>query len=185
MNKKGIELSINFLVMLILGLVLLGGALYIGLQLFDQAQSTVEQSQASAQKELEQAQCSQLEVSCVVGNHKKLAKGTTGFVGIVLDNTQKDSSATYSITSVTLVKAYDLSDQEITSASSQVTVVHIDSVQPSRVAGPQESAKLALYLTPSKKAQVGQYIYEAVITQTLDDGSSTQQTIPITIRVSD
>jgi hypothetical protein len=185
MNKKGIELSINFLVMLILGLVLLGGAIYIGLQLFSQAQSTVEQSQKSAQAELEQAQCSQIEVSCVIGNHKKIARGTISYIGLVLENTHETDDATYAITSVDLVKAYTADDQEIDMvvAESSVKPIYGDSYQPQRVAPPQSVAKLAVYFSATKQAKIGQYIYSVQVTQTVSSGAVIEQSYPVTLRV--
>lgn len=112
MDKQGVELSVNFLVMFILAIVIffLGiGLLYV---IFGEAQTVQGQTQDEIDDRLAMLRCPSQDVICVIGEREVHQKGRFVLYGLFLYNPYHDRQVTYTVT-ITPGVAVDGSHQTI------------------------------------------------------------------------
>ena len=86
MNKKGIELSVNFLVSFILAFVVFGFGLYFATTISDQAFDQAEVTEDFLAERIDQIACSSNEKVCISNNYAELSRGDTATVGVFINN---------------------------------------------------------------------------------------------------
>lgn len=85
-NKKGIELSVNFIVMLILAIVLFGFGLYFAGSLFEKSESITEKTFEDFDRQTEDLACSTAEKVCIPTTTKSVGGEGYVIVSIIVEN---------------------------------------------------------------------------------------------------
>ena len=111
MNKKGMELSINFIVILIITLIVFGGCLYIAANLFKNIDKLKDQMDKQTQDRLESMITSGNEEVVIAFNKKEVKIGDAAIFGIGVLNTL-GSQAEFSIT-IQPSQAFDIKGQQL------------------------------------------------------------------------
>ena len=83
-NKKGITLSVNFLVVIILALVILGFSVYFLASIISRAKGLGEMTQQDLDKKIESIQCEG--IVCIPINYKQIERGKFDIFGIKIYN---------------------------------------------------------------------------------------------------
>src|SRR3989344_582050 len=90
LNRKGIELSVNFLVMVILAIVLFGLGIIFARNLFNSSTALVSTSQDQLDAAIENMYCTANEIVCINLNSKTLPRGTAKVFGVNVVNAYQD-----------------------------------------------------------------------------------------------
>lgn len=88
-KKAAIELSMNFLVIIILAIVILGFSFYLFFSVYGKAQELGELTQAQLNERVEELQCDG--VVCISSNYQKLHRGKFHLFGVKITNTGEES----------------------------------------------------------------------------------------------
>jgi hypothetical protein len=86
MNKKGIELSVNFLVTFILAFVVFGFGIYFASTISDEAFSQADVTEEFLNQRIQQIACSSSDKICISNNYAELRRGDTEAVGVFINN---------------------------------------------------------------------------------------------------
>jgi hypothetical protein len=86
LNKRGVELTINFIVMLILGLAVLSGSIVLTKNLFSKATEYKAQVDAQTQDEIRRLITSGNQLVVVYPGNKQVARGKFGSFGVGVNN---------------------------------------------------------------------------------------------------
>lgn len=96
MNKKAaVELSMNFLVIVILAVVIVGFSFYIFFTIFGKAEELSELTQERLNERVEALQCDG--VVCMPSTYKKLPRGKSHLFGVKILNTGDDGEFTLDV----------------------------------------------------------------------------------------
>ena len=85
-GKKGIELSVNFIVMLILAIVLFGFGLYFARELFSASGEITEQAFEKFDKEVENLACATADKVCIPVSTKSTGGGNHVVMAVMVEN---------------------------------------------------------------------------------------------------
>ena len=107
-SKKGIELSVNFLVMFILGIVVFGMGIYFVQVITSQAFDANQYTQDYLNAQIESISCSARDKVCITNNFQNLRRGDVEFVGLTIYNYGEDE-LDFTITP-NFRRAYNLDD---------------------------------------------------------------------------
>lgn len=86
LTKKGIELSVNFMVMLILAIVLFGFGMYFARELFTTSGGITERAFDEFDQQIEDLACSSADKVCVPVSTKSVGGDGYAIMGIVVEN---------------------------------------------------------------------------------------------------
>ncbi len=114
-NKRGIELTINFIVMLILGIAMLSGAIILTTKLFSKAKKYQDQVDSNTQAEIKKLITSSNDQVIIYPARKTMARKDTATFGVGVQNTLKTTpgkSDDFTL-SVTFAKAYTSDKQTL------------------------------------------------------------------------
>ncbi len=122
-NKRGIELTINFIVMLILGIAMLSGAIILTTKLFGKAKKYQDQVDSNTQAEIKKLITSSNDQVIIYPARKTMARKESATFGIGVQNTLKNSlgkSDDFTI-SVSFGKAYTSNKQPLCDRNDETT----------------------------------------------------------------
>ncbi|MBI1969649.1 hypothetical protein HYS48_03050 [Candidatus Woesearchaeota archaeon] len=91
-SKKGVELSINFLVTFIFGIILFAFGVIFATRLFQQAGDISRMSQEQLDKSVEELTCTKDQEVCLSASTKALQRGQDHVFGVNVVNTYKDAT---------------------------------------------------------------------------------------------
>ena len=108
-NKKGIELTINFIVMLILGMAMLSGALVLSSKLFTKAQSYQAVVDKNTQQQIMDIIRDTDSLVVIYPSRKTISRKKSDVFGIGVQNIRTDSQSSGDVFNIALTfnKAYD------------------------------------------------------------------------------
>ena len=107
MKKKGIELTVNFMVMFILAIVVFGFGIYFITKLFQGGQDIYEQHAGSMQSAVEKLRCEETDLICMNRYRTEIRRGESDFLAISIKNRRGQSvDLRFEITNIA---AYDKS----------------------------------------------------------------------------
>src|SRR3989338_2900893 len=113
-NKRGIELTVNFIVMLILGIAMLSGAIILTTKLFGKAKKYQDQVDSNTQAEIKKLITSSNDQVIIYPARKTMARKDTASFGVGVQNTLKTAGKSDEFTiSVAFVKAYKSDKQPL------------------------------------------------------------------------
>ena len=110
MNKKGFELSINFIVMLVLAIAVFGFGLYFAKQLFSQGEQIKAQLDKNTESDIEEL-LSRGETVAIPISAKTVDSGDLAIFGLGIMNVRGEQE-TFSV-AITCTKALDRRDNDI------------------------------------------------------------------------
>jgi len=156
-QKRGIELSVNFLVMLILGLAIFSVGLYIANEVFTKSyqQAKVLDDDIKFAIENDLRDISQ-EVS--IGLHRKTSeRGGSGSFGIGIANRDDDPHV------YTVIKTFKTHETELSTTGSEITFPTIGQDLSKITLKPHETKILTLPFFVKKDAFSGIYSYQIIV----------------------
>lgn len=169
MNKKGIELSVNFLVIFILSIVMLSMGVMLIKNWYDSSIDIHQRISEQEQSQIESILARGEKVAIPIKS-KSIRRGEFELLGLGVLNI-KNSEQTFSA-GVIDVKAYDPNNQEIENPQSYMKV-NIEN--PSFTLKPNEIEKNTIFAKAEKNAQLGKYIY----TVEVNDSNSIRYGSPV------
>ncbi len=169
MNKNAIELSVNFLVMFIIGIVVFGMGIYIVQQIATQAFESDRYTQDYLDSQIESISCTARDKVCVTNNFQQLRRGEVGFIGLFIYNyNETANNATFTITPEP-VRAYDVDDAQMTEMYAdipdlqpnepRIIVVNEDVTIPAK-----QQQRIGLGVSIPDDAPSGRYVWNIEIT---------------------
>jgi len=155
-NKKGIELSVNFMVVVILSVVMLSLGLILIKQFFSKADDIKGTIEDATEKDMEDI-LTQDDTVAVPINRRVIERGKSDFFNLyvlnILGNTQ-----TFDVT-ISFNKAYDEFNQEITVNEDETHpdawLYYVDSFQLEN----NQAKKLKILVNVPKEVEIGEYIF--------------------------
>lgn len=86
MNKKGIELAANTIIVIIIGVVLFGLGLKLAYDAFFEANAITKQTQQDIDKRIQEISCTAEERVCIGSNSQKINRNEAAYFTIVIYN---------------------------------------------------------------------------------------------------
>ncbi|HIH42690.1 TPA: hypothetical protein HA246_03530 [Candidatus Woesearchaeota archaeon] len=105
-NKRGIELTINFIVMLILGIAMLSGAIMLTTKLFGKAKAYQTQIDANTQAEIKKLITSSNDLVVIYPARKTMGRKESATFGVGVQNTLKQAAEEYFTIDVAFARSY-------------------------------------------------------------------------------
>src|SRR3989338_3777562 len=105
-NKRGIELTINFIVMLILGIAMLSGAIMLTTKLFGKAKAYQIQIDANTQAEIKKLITSSNDLVVIYPARKTMGRKESATFGVGVQNTLKQAAEEYFTIDVAFARSY-------------------------------------------------------------------------------
>jgi len=163
MNKRGIELSVNFLVMFILAIVIFGLGIVFLYSLFNDAQDIFHLTQDQLDDRLASVACSARDRVCVTPNHLTGTRDRLSIFGIYVYN-YFDTTTTFQIETEFALYEDGTEPEEfpyLLSLEEQTTLPILP--------GGQEN--IAIGIVPTRTTPAGQYVYNVKVTPLEEDGT--------------
>ena len=120
MRKRAIQLSVNFLVMFVLGIIMFGLAMSFLYLIFGQAQDLNQMTRDDIENRVTELQCQARDVVCISGNREEYNAGETAFVGVFIYNIY-DEEQKYSL-EITKGAAVDRQKEPITDEETKAII---------------------------------------------------------------
>ncbi|HLP79455.1 MAG TPA: hypothetical protein VK158_02375 [Acidobacteriota bacterium] len=182
MNKRGIELSVNFLVIFILAMVTFSMGIFIVQKIMTSSQKYVDDSQEELDARIKSLSCSSERTICIAGNNAVIESGDTKLYSIILYH-RDDAAATVSVDIVPF-KAYDSTGTGYISSftptgTNKVRALMVDNTVE---LDPNQRTSKAIMVASDKDAPAGQYIFTIEVSDVSGDWQDIADTLIINVR---
>ena len=159
MDKKGaLELSINFIVMLVLCIIVLGLGIAFAKQFFEQAHGISKELDKQTIQQLENLMAAGKQVA-VPFSTKTASSGETVVYGLGIMNNVAGSSNDFTI-DVTFKNAYDKNENEITGSNADQWIVQDTRTVQVKI---NEKARFSIVISVPKRTAPGTYIFDVSV----------------------
>ncbi len=164
-SKKGVELSVNFLVTLLLAITVLGFGIKFAYDIASSAQKIETQERERIDAELENLACRLEDRVCIGTTTKKVQQGKTAYFGVKVINVQNADKNFKLMVNFPSPCGVDKSGNQIPDCSSLTPIYN----QIEFTIAPKESSKQLVAVKIPKEAKSGTYI---VTVQVFEDRNS-------------
>lgn len=163
MNKRGIELSINFLVVVILSIVILGLGIVFVTQIFGQANDIKDMSANDLDESINDLMCLGSEKVCFGFDTLTIKRGNFGVLGVRVTNVMGEDKTFHVVVKKGI--AFDKDGNEITSATlkDKVTCYPACAVGRKEIIQYPEDKNIALGFDVAKDARAGRYTFDIAV----------------------
>jgi len=151
-NKKGIELAVNFLVVIILGIAMFSLALGLLYQIVDQTEDIRDKTLDQLDSEISFMACSRSEQVCLQENRLTIERGKVNNLGVKILNV--NTAKTYFKMSLNAPTATTLNPDEIYNLPEVPRLIDIDG---------QKDFTAGMSFQVGKDTMSGQYVYSMTI----------------------
>lgn len=178
MNKKGIELTVNFIVVLIIGIAMLGGALMLTSKLFSQAEKYKATVDVNTQNEIRKLITDSDDLVVIYPSRKIISRTKSYNFGIGVQNTIEGRDSAKFALAVTLSSAVDKENNEICKAPYGNGIFDCGNITNEWIVlgstldiKKNEIETFAMPVTVEKKAPSGLYIFNVCVCYDYNLGS--------------
>lgn len=176
-NKKGIELTVNFLVTFILAIVIFGLGIILLRGMIGDSESSLEQISGNIDDRIIQLACSSRDRVCISNNEQTVDKGEPVYFGVHINNYLQQKS-TFKVTIITPPDAYQGSTK-LTAIRTEPLFATEEIIVPAK----QQSDEGFAIVVP-KETLSGQYFYKVRVEsiEHPEDYKAATETLIFTVR---
>jgi hypothetical protein len=168
-NKKAIQLSINFLVTLIIAIVLFTMGIKFAYDLLSKGEELEKMSQDDLDARIEQLFCSSNELFCISTSTKTIQRGKSHIFGITVHNVKQNRKFKLKIAPS---RAFDKNDNMIPFSEADARGMDPLPKQKEFSLEPNQDEKTGVRIGVPKDASKGTYIYNVDVEYSIDNGAS-------------
>lgn len=162
MNKKAaIELSVNFIVVIILSLVIVSSGIYVISKFFTESEKLQGTIQDATESEIESLLAPGQQVA-IIKNRKSISGGNNDYFNLIVLNIRGEKTD-FNV-DITFNKAYDSSNNEISilADDAEKWLHYISDFSLDN----NKAKKLSIFVAVDKSAKKGEYIFDVDVKQT-------------------
>ena len=165
--KKGIELSLNFLVTIIIALVIFGFGINFIYNLASEAAEMESMTTEDLDKRIGELLCESTDKVCIPVNKKTIQRGEFGVVGVKIINILTDTSSSEFGIDVQVSKGFKKNNEEITDQADldKIDVKHRGHV----IIEKNEEADIGIGVEVVKDAISGTYVLDVTVEYSDDE----------------